>query len=467
MIIDVTVDVSDVTDLTEDGQLIVQDGKEPYGDVEYADPGYQPDKKKRYPLSTKEFVKAGWGYINKAKNAAKYTASQLASIKSKIVAAAKKFGIEISQETLPERIEIPLLLEENGTPGYVIIQEPTAEGANGVMRVRVPFYRSGSLTRAPGFSKRLLFDADLGKRVVQEGQQRIDSGKQPLTVYARHAHASSGVHLPIGGVVGLEFDGSTGYGILEIVPTSDGRDAQTLVQHGHVRSVSLRSDSNWDMEPIKVDGESALHVKVMQLEGIDLAPNRPAQDTYGMQILNEGAEVTADTDVEPVVDDPDRRNHLDPITLENVPADVRQQIEAPIRQELERVTAERDQLTQERTQRELSDYVAEIAAKSPKPDETRQVLQDLAKEKGCTTRGELSVHVAPILLELLSARGTAAPATLAPASDRLKAMFGVDNAGHAVVQEPDPGTTNGDPQHVLLESKNTEFAVGGLAIPGE
>ena len=375
--------------------------------------------------------------------------------------------IDATIEALPERIEIPLLLEENGTPGAVIVQEPDAEGAGGVMRVRVPFYRSGSLSRAPGFAKRLLFDSELGKSIVQEAQQRIDSGKQPLTVYARHAHALSGEHLPIGGVVGLEFDGSTGYGILEIVPTSDGRDAQTLVQHKHVRSVSLRSDTNWVAEPMKVDGESVLHVKSMHLEGIDLAPNRPAQDTYGMQILNEGAEVTADTD-EPVVDDPDRRKHLDPITLENVPADVRQQIEAPIRQELERVTAERDQLSQERTQRELSDYVAEIAAKSPKPDETRQVLQDLAKEKGCTTRGELSVHVAPILLELLSTRGTVAPTTLAPASDRLKAMFGVttgEPTGHAVTQEPKPG--NGDATHVMLESKDHEFAVGGLAIPGE
>lgn len=75
------------------------DPKKPYGDVEYADPGYQKDKKKRYPLDTKEHVDAGWKYINVAKNAAKYTADQLSKVKAKIKAAAKKFGITISEDS--------------------------------------------------------------------------------------------------------------------------------------------------------------------------------------------------------------------------------------------------------------------------------------------------------------------------------------------------------------------------------
>jgi HK97 family phage prohead protease len=75
-----------------------RDGKEPYGDVEYADPGYQKDKKKRYPVDTKEHAKAAWSYVNKVKNAAAYTASQLASIKSKIKAALKKFGVKVSSD---------------------------------------------------------------------------------------------------------------------------------------------------------------------------------------------------------------------------------------------------------------------------------------------------------------------------------------------------------------------------------
>jgi hypothetical protein len=64
--------------------------KKPYGDVEYADPGYQKDKKKRYPVDTEKHIRAAWSYINKGKDADKYTSSQIASIKKKIVAAWKK-----------------------------------------------------------------------------------------------------------------------------------------------------------------------------------------------------------------------------------------------------------------------------------------------------------------------------------------------------------------------------------------
>ncbi len=68
----------------------------PYGNVTYADPGYQEDGKKRYPIDTEAHVRAAWSYINMPKNAKKYSPEHLASIKAKIRSAAKKFGIEIS-----------------------------------------------------------------------------------------------------------------------------------------------------------------------------------------------------------------------------------------------------------------------------------------------------------------------------------------------------------------------------------
>lgn len=74
------------------------DSKKPYGDVTYADPGYQKDGKKRYPLDTKKHAKAAWSYINQAKNAAAYSATQLASIKSKIRAALTKFGVKSADD---------------------------------------------------------------------------------------------------------------------------------------------------------------------------------------------------------------------------------------------------------------------------------------------------------------------------------------------------------------------------------
>ncbi len=71
--------------------------EEPYGDVEYADPGYR-NGTKRYPVDTPEHVRAAWSYINQAKNASFYDAKQLAAIKAKIKAAAKKHGVEISED---------------------------------------------------------------------------------------------------------------------------------------------------------------------------------------------------------------------------------------------------------------------------------------------------------------------------------------------------------------------------------
>jgi hypothetical protein len=65
------------------------EGDKPYGDVEYADPGYQDDKKKRYPIDTEKHVRAAWSYINKPKNAGKYSADELTRIKNKIIAAWK------------------------------------------------------------------------------------------------------------------------------------------------------------------------------------------------------------------------------------------------------------------------------------------------------------------------------------------------------------------------------------------
>jgi HK97 family phage prohead protease len=76
--------------------------KTPYGpksQVSYADPGYQSDKVARYPIDSAEHVKAAWSYVNQQGNASKYTAEQLAAIKGRIKAAAKKYGIQIADDT--------------------------------------------------------------------------------------------------------------------------------------------------------------------------------------------------------------------------------------------------------------------------------------------------------------------------------------------------------------------------------
>lgn len=71
----------------------------PYGDVQYADPGYQSDKQARYPIDTKAHAKSAWSYINQASNAKLYTAAQLKRIKGRILAALKRFGVNVSKGT--------------------------------------------------------------------------------------------------------------------------------------------------------------------------------------------------------------------------------------------------------------------------------------------------------------------------------------------------------------------------------
>lgn len=78
------------------------DEKKPFGDVPYADPGYQKDGVYRYPIDTLKHIRAAWSYINQASNAARYNAKQLAAIRGRIIAAAKKHGIEISEAAKPE-----------------------------------------------------------------------------------------------------------------------------------------------------------------------------------------------------------------------------------------------------------------------------------------------------------------------------------------------------------------------------
>jgi len=66
-----------------------KDAAKPYGDVSYADPGYQDDGVKRYPIHTEKNIRAAWSYINMPRNQNAYSADQVKKIKARIVAAWK------------------------------------------------------------------------------------------------------------------------------------------------------------------------------------------------------------------------------------------------------------------------------------------------------------------------------------------------------------------------------------------
>ena len=108
----------------------------------YADPGYQDDKAKRYPIDTKARAKAAWGYINQAKQAKNYTAAQLKRIKGRIKAALKKFGVEVTDESwLIDRTQLTesQAVQENifGDPGAGSFEVCLD---NGMVCVRVSSY---------------------------------------------------------------------------------------------------------------------------------------------------------------------------------------------------------------------------------------------------------------------------------------------------------------------------------------
>jgi hypothetical protein len=69
------------------------EGERKYGDVTYAD-----ETNKKYPIDTPEHVRAAWSYINHKDNAAKYDRADVATIKQRIKAAAKRLGVEISED---------------------------------------------------------------------------------------------------------------------------------------------------------------------------------------------------------------------------------------------------------------------------------------------------------------------------------------------------------------------------------
>ena len=68
-------------------------GKNEYGDVKFADP-----VNNKYPIDTPTHIRAAWSYIHHKDSAAKYDKSEVAKIKRRIKAAAKKAGVEISTE---------------------------------------------------------------------------------------------------------------------------------------------------------------------------------------------------------------------------------------------------------------------------------------------------------------------------------------------------------------------------------
>ncbi len=112
------------------------DTSKPYGDVTYADPGYQDDNVKRYPLDSEAHCRAAWSYINMPKNASKYTSEQVALIKGRIRAALKKYGVTVSESSSIDFDEFTVAAKS-------ILEIPVLAVQKAAMDLLVPMYPHG------------------------------------------------------------------------------------------------------------------------------------------------------------------------------------------------------------------------------------------------------------------------------------------------------------------------------------
>jgi hypothetical protein len=357
----------------------------------------------------------------------------------------------------------PLLLLAQDGDMAAVIQELPSPTNNGVMKIRVPFYVSGSVVRAPNIPGKLHFGADKLERIVQEGNKRIADGKQPITVYARHAHAIAKDKLPVGRVVGLERHGGIGYAIEEIAPTADGRDVQTLARNKMLNAVSLRANGeSYTLEPILINGEEAWDVD-LTLDGIDFAPDGPAQPTYGVEVL------AAEARVEPAKSS--TRSVIlsqDVLTLEAVKRDrpdLIVAIEAPFKEANAKLTQELDAAKVALTQAnedlgkakeqlgviERTAYMQELAAKFPEPVKALSVIQETCKDE--KTKEAIASKVMPLLLDALSQKAPLTPAPAAPPTNPFLDLFPNSGAGQTLGLE------------ALSEKKEVGEVVTGLPIP--
>lgn len=103
-----------------------------YGDVEYADPGYQAGGKPRYPIDTEQHIRAAWNYIHQEKNAAEYDAKQVKQIKNRIIAAWKD---KIDEQGPPSAEKMDAFGDMEKVHSFVTSEDYMAKGLWEVSRM--------------------------------------------------------------------------------------------------------------------------------------------------------------------------------------------------------------------------------------------------------------------------------------------------------------------------------------------
>jgi len=421
-----------------------------------------------FPIPNKDFLRRAIQSIGRA------GAGKRARVKAHIIKRARALGAtsmlpegwvtaEENINELVEEMKLPetfqsILVLDGDVPAPLILEQTEAEKEAGTLKVKMPFYIGESIAKPPHIPAKVYFPTSLLSETIAEGLKQIKAGKQPLTVYARHNHALSNDYLPIGGIVGLEQEGRTGYVILEIEPTTQGKDAQILLRKGKLNAVSLRSGpKRFEMEEVRVNGEAMYKPTKLLLDGVDFAPDSPAMPTYGLEIL------TAEAKIEPVTKEKEVIQQVEPeLTLEAVRArpDIVEEIEKPFLKRLDEelaknktLTAEVASLNEKVSRNDLIKYVEEMASKHPKKDEALKVFLELAEQ--CKTKEEFSAKVLPYFVDAAAAIKPAV--TAETAQDRLKRLF-QPTPSQSITAETEDNETEDD-------DKPKFEKVGALEVP--
>lgn len=344
--------------------------------------------------------------------------------------AAEKHGEKF---VTAEALQSILILDgSENTPLPLILEDKTTDSGGGFARIKVPFYVGDSLSRAPGFDRKILFPTQLLSEVVAEGKAQIKDGRQPLTIYPRHKTALDGSDLPIGGIVDLVQEGRVGYIIADVVNKGKGEQAIALIKHKPplLNAVSLRAGpGRFEMESIEMEESEVLKVTKLHLDGVDFAPDSPAMRTYGIEVL--AAESRVPEDNSPKEDKYTKLN----LTLESLKREHRplvEEIEAPFHDKIAELTQEISLLQsrisgyeQREARRDLEEYFRMVVDGLPADlkEERKAVLAEIMEE--CKTQAEFNNRVMPIILLGLDKNRQPTMSK----EDRLKRLFSVDGNG--------------------------------------
>jgi HK97 family phage prohead protease len=159
----------------------------PYGNVTYADP-----KNGKYPIDTAAHAKAALAYISMPKNAAKYPLNgvTLSEVKARIIAACKKFGIEVSDSN-----SAPADGEYRTVPFDVASAEANGDGLT--FEGYAAVYNSP--TRIAGW------DEDFDEQIAPGAFRAVADGAYPVLMFDHGKHPLIGT-MPLGRITDARED---------------------------------------------------------------------------------------------------------------------------------------------------------------------------------------------------------------------------------------------------------------------